>query len=141
MPRKTQRYTEKQQQVGAIFQMLFYRSYTVLLKPTSMSVSAILASRLTFGQMSMPSLLTAQWVNKDLVLRKAVLPKNVLILKPLLPLKWHLRTCLKHEHAPFEQLTQEMSSTASTVEVMASWHGSETPAQQNCRHTVRLKLC
>ena len=69
-------------QVGAIFQMLPFRSYTVLLKRTSLSyllwASLLLASRLTdiwtsdVSPMSMLSL-TAQGVDDDFAQRKAVL--------------------------------------------------------------------
>jgi hypothetical protein len=36
--------------------------------------------------------LTAHWVDEGLVLRKAVLLKNVLVLILLPPFEWHLRT-------------------------------------------------
>ena len=77
-----------------------------------------------------------------LSLRKAVLLNNVLVLIPLLPLQWHLRTCLKLGH---------MNTLASSIQTTdwrnklincacsrrdTLWHGIETPAQQNCRHRL-----
>ena len=56
--------------------------------------------------MSMLSL-TAQRVDEDFLLRKAVLLKNVLVLIPLLPFQWHLRRCLKHEHPPSAMQTTD----------------------------------
>jgi hypothetical protein len=69
--------------------------------------------------------------------------KNVLVLIPLLPFQWHLRTCLKHEHTPSAIRTTDwrnklINSVCSRRDTLC--HGIETPAQQNCQQTGGLKL-
>jgi hypothetical protein len=67
--------------------------------------------------------------------------KNMLVIIPLLPYQWHLRTWLKHEHTTSASLTTDwrnklINCICSRRDTLC--HGTETPAQQNCWQTVGL---
>jgi hypothetical protein len=105
-----------------------------LLKCTSMSVTSISFTTDIWtsdvSPMSMRSL-TAQWVDEDFVLRKAILhaqecagSHTAAAISMALD---NMNTLL----APFEQLTREISSSVSAADLIHC-HGIEMPAQQNC---------